>query len=294
MKNLILMILLSLVTFTGCYKCENQPNVLHKVAISADGERIAYNVYGNKPETLIFIHGWSCDSRYWQKQIADFAKNYKVITVDLAGHGNSSASRENSTVISFAHDIEAVMESEKTQKAILIGHSMGGLVTAEAARLLPAKVIGLIPVDTMQSVEYKLTKEAFNEMVSPFEVDFTVAAKGFVASMFLKDADPVLLKWVQQDMSSANQKIALSAFKNYLGRYLDGTVSPVFKDINIPIYSINARLWPTDKEANEKHIKDYTLVYIENTGHFPMLEDPTQFNKLLKEAVSNIEAKTAK
>lgn len=288
MKKILLVILLSLATFTGCYKCDRKPEVAHKVAVSADGERIAYNVYGNNPNTLIFIHGWSCDSRYWQKQINEFSKDYTVITIDLAGHGNSSANREDYTMTAFAYDIKSVIEKEKIQKAILIGHSMGGIITAEAARLLPETIIALIPIDTFQDVNLDFSKQAYDEMVSPFEVDFEITAKGFVASMFPKDADKVLLNWVQQDMSSANQKAALSSFKIYLNRFVDKTVAPTFKDINIPIYSIAARLWPTNKESNEQHIKNYTLVYVENTGHFPMLEDPAQFNKLLKEAVETI------
>jgi len=66
----------------------------------------------------------------------------------------------------------------------------------------------------------------------------------------------------------------------------------VFKDIHIPVVSINARLWPTEPEENRKYIKDYQLFYIEGTGHFPMLEKPEEFNMLLRKAINSIEAKS--
>lgn len=84
---------------------------------------------------------------------------------------------------------------------------------------------------------------------------------------------------------------ALSAFRNYLSQYVTGEAAVVFKDITIPVLSINARLWPTAPDENRKHIKDYQLIYIEGTGHFPMLEKPEEFNMLLKKAISSIDYK---
>ncbi len=95
-------------------------------------------------------------------------------------------------------------------------------------------------------------------------------------------------------MSSAPKEIALSAFRNYLGQYVNGEAATVFKDITIPVVSINARLWPTAPEENRKHIKNYQLFYIEGTGHFPMLEKPEEFNMLLKKAINSIESDNKK
>ena len=108
--------------------------------------------------------------------------------------------------------------------------------------------------------------------------------------MFPKGTDQQLVNWVKEDMSSAPKKIALSAFRNYLGQYVNGEAAIVFKDITIPVISINARLWPTSPEENRKHIKNYQLFYIEETGHFPMLERPDEFNTLLKKALHSIES----
>lgn len=292
MKKIFLIILFSITTLTGCL--QQEISVENKIAISKDSERIAYTVYGQNKKALVFIHGWSCDSRYWQKQISYFSKKYKVITIDLAGHGNSSVTRNNYTMKAFAQDIKAVIEKEKINQAILIGHSMGGLIIAEAARLMPDKIHALIAVDTLQDVAKKLPKTVMDQMTTPFNEDFKTAAQNFVISMFPKDASADIVHWVKEDMSSAPSEIALSAFRNYLTRYFEGSVAPVFKEIDIPLYCINARLWPTNPEENKKHIKDYTLVYIENTGHFPMMENPEEFNAILKTTIEKIETKKNK
>ena len=135
MKRQFWSILLSLFVLAGC--ASKNTSVKYDVAVSSDSERIAYSIYGAGETALIFIHGWSCDSRYWHKQLSTFSKNYRVITVDLAGHGNSSQGRLDYTMISFARDVKAVVEKININQAILIGHSMGGGVMAEAARLMP-------------------------------------------------------------------------------------------------------------------------------------------------------------
>ena len=108
MKKLLVGTLLSLLVLAAC--TNKNSSVKHDIAISSDSERIAYNTYGAGETSLIFIHGWSCDSRYWQKQLSTFSKHYQVITIDLAGHGNSSLGRLDYTMLSFANDVKAVIE----------------------------------------------------------------------------------------------------------------------------------------------------------------------------------------
>lgn len=290
MKKQILFILIPFLLLTGC--ASNQFSLKHDVALSFDSERIAYDVVGKGKTTLIFIHGWSCDGRYWQRQIPVFAKEYQVITVDLAGHGHSSFDRSNFSMLSFANDVKAIIDKEHIDRAILIGHSMGAGVIAEAARLMPEKVVGIVAVDALQNVAERTPQRVIDEMVKPFKTDFKSAAQNFVTPMFPKGTDQQLVDWVKEDISSAPKEIALNAFLNYLGQYVSGEAAIVFNDINIPVVSINARLWPTAPEENKKHIKNYQLYYIEGTGHFPMLEKPDEFNMLLKKALNSIESKS--
>nr|PMI20402.1 hypothetical protein BCU50_17705 [Vibrio sp. 10N.286.46.E10] len=74
--------------------------VKHGIAISHDGEQIAYGKSGSGDTALIFIHGWSLDSRLWRNQMSEFSEQHQVITMDLAGHGNSSFNHHRTSATS--------------------------------------------------------------------------------------------------------------------------------------------------------------------------------------------------
>ncbi|TCV17645.1 hypothetical protein EDB13_101467 [Vibrio crassostreae] len=101
MKRLILNITLMVFMALGCMNAmAHDSTVKHGIAISHDGEQIAYGKSGSGDMALIFIHGWSLDSRLWQNQVSEFSKQYQVITMELAGHGNSLLNHHRTSAIS--------------------------------------------------------------------------------------------------------------------------------------------------------------------------------------------------
>ena len=110
-------------------------------AISADGLPIYYTVQGEGEPALVFVHGWCCDGGYWSEQLGRFAQRYKVVAVDLGGHGQSGLGRQTWTMEAFGEDVKSVVEKLGLTKAVLVGHSMGGKVIIEAARLMPGRVV---------------------------------------------------------------------------------------------------------------------------------------------------------
>jgi pimeloyl-ACP methyl ester carboxylesterase len=255
---------------------------------SFDGEIISYNVCGSGKETLVFVHGWSCDSRYWHQQVPYFAKKYQVVTIDLAGHGHSSQNRKIYSPESFGHDIKAVVEDVNARKVILIGHSMGGEIVACAARLMPERVIGIVGVDTLQNVEDTMDKEVFAKMVESFQKDFKGEVGSFVESMLGKNIKPELKKWIIDDMSSAPPYVAISAFKEYVPKFENKGMANIFKDIRCPIRCVNADLWPTNPQANRRYMSSFDVAIMKDCGHFVMLEKPKEFNKLLDSGIKEI------
>lgn len=252
--------------------------------ISTDGVEIAYSVSGEGETVLVFIHGWSCDKSYWKYQAEPFSKKYKIVTVDLAGHGESGLNRENFTIEKFGEDVASVVNKNNFSKVILIGHSMGGSVIIEAAKILKEKVIGLIGVDTYQSFEDNWTAEQKESYLKTFEPDFKTAAMGFVKSMFPKNADSLLVNTVTEDMSSAPPQVALSAMRSLF--FYDPV--PVLKEIQPFIYSINCDMYPVAAEQNSKLLNFYRLKIMENVGHFIMMEKPEQFNLYLEDAIQEL------
>lgn len=264
-----------------------------QMASSKDGVGISYEVSGNGEPVLVFVHGWSCDGRYWRKQVPYFSQKHRVIVLDLAGHGHSGLARSQYTMKAFGEDVKAVVQATNSKRVILIGHSMGGAVIAEAARLMPDRVIGLIGVDTLDNIEYQLTREELSQTLDPLIRDFQGAGRQFVREMIYDDTDPALRRWILADISTAPPPVALSAMKEMLVQYITGEAAAVFEEIQTPVMAVNGDLWPIDYEANRKHMASFDAIVLEKADHFLMLDEPKRFNNALAEAVGRILDKEA-
>ncbi len=259
---------------------------------SKDGTKISYEMYGSGEPTLVFVHGWSCDGRYWRAQVPHFSRTHRVVVLDLAGHGHSGMTREHYTMKSFGEDVQAVTETVGSPRVILIGHSMGGPVIAEAARVMPDRVMGLVGVDTFHNVEYPMTQEEFEEMVAPMKKSFPVGAREFVNSMMLPSTDPVVRDWILSDMSAAPSNVALSAMKQMMSQYISGEAATIFEEIRVPVVAVCADMWPVDQEANRKHMAFFDAIVLEDTDHFLMMHRAQEFNEALERAIETISKKS--
>lgn len=259
-----------------------------QMVASKDGTLISYEVHGKGEPTLVFVHGWSCDSRYWRNQIAAFSRDHKMVLIDVAGHGHSGTTREKYTMQAFGEDVKAVLEATGDQKVILIGHSMGGAIIAEAARLMPQKVMGLIGVDTYENIEYPLSPEEYKQMIDPFKQDFEKAMQQFVQYMIVPKTDSVLRDWIVADMSAAPATSALSALEDYLTASLTGQAAKIFDEIRTPVLTINGDMWPIDYEANRRHMSSFDASVIKGADHFLMLNRADEFNTALKQSIKKL------
>lgn len=264
-----------------------------KVAVSRDNTPISYEVYGSGEPTLLFVHGWSCDSRYWRMQVAQFAKKYRVVVMDLAGHGHSGMTRSCYSMQAFAEDVRAVAEATGSKTLILIGHSMGGEIVAQAARLMPERVIGLIGVDSLDNIEYPLSRREAEAMMAPLVDNFRKESRAFVASMMRPDTDPLIREWILDDMSSAPADVALATMEGYLFEYVTGDTARIFDDIKVPVICVNGDLWPINEEANRRHIRSFESIVVAGGDHFLMLNRANAFNQALEQAIYKVLRKTA-
>ena len=256
----------------------------NRTAVSKDGVKIIYSVYGKGEPTLVFVHGWCGSRAVWYKQVPYFAKKYRVITLDLAGHGVSGRQRKVYTQEAFGQDVAAVVNAAGADKVILIGHSMSGTVILEANRLLKGKVIGLIAIDTLENFERMLSPEEKIKYLDPLKKDFAKNSASFMMGMFNKNADPRLIKQVIKNVSRSNPAIAVSTIENYM----DTPAIPLLADVNVPLWCLNADLWQSYPEINSKYLKTYHLRIMHGLGHFLMVESPDEFNRQLEDIISQI------
>jgi len=279
-KNILLVLIAAVLVSSCCAR--------NFAVQSFDGQLISYNVFGDGDVTLVFIHGWGGDSRYWKNQIPYFVTKYRVVAIDSAGHGHSEQTRDVYTLEAFGKDVKAVVDDINATKVILIGHSMGDGIMAEAAKLMPEKVIGLIGADNINNLEQSMPKEEFENIIGGMEKDFKAEVRKFIEPMLGKNMKPELRKWILDDVCCQNPRVGISAVKEYVGRYDNLGMANTYKHIKVPVRCVNADLWPTSPEVNRKYIKSYDVVIMVGCGHFPMLERPEEFNKHLHKYVKEI------
>ena len=257
---------------------------------SADGVPIRYEASGQGSPAVVLIHCWTCDRRLWDHAVPMLARDHRVVTLDLAGHGESGRARKTWTIEAFGEDVKAVVEALRLDRVVLVGHSMGGLVMLEAARRLSGRVVGLVPVDILQNVEDKTPPDQVAAFLAPFRADYKAAAEGFVRKyLFVPGSPPAVIGRVVTAATGAPPAIAvacLEAADSY-------DAAPAFEALPVPIRAINADLFPTDRAANRRHAPQFDLVLMKGVGHYPMLEDPDRFDGLLARVVRDIAAESA-
>ena len=253
-------------------------------AVSPDGVSIAYEVRGEGEPALVFVHGWCCDRSYWNEQLPHFAQKHKVVTIDLAGHGESGLDREEWTMGAFGEDVVAVVNKLNLDQVVLVGHSMGGFVILEAARRMPQLVIGLVGVDTLQNFEDKFAQEQIDDMFTPLRSNFAEGTRNFVRTMFTPTSDSALVEKIASDMSSAPQDVGLGALEGYVD-FQNNEIIRVLQEVQAPIVCINSDKYPTNAEANQQYAPSFKAMIMSGVGHFNMIEDPETFNRLLEHTI---------
>jgi pimeloyl-ACP methyl ester carboxylesterase len=119
---------------------------------SADGVEIAYTTAGVGDEGLVLIHGALVDRAFWDRQVSGCAARFRIVALDLAGHGGSGRGRAAWTIPAFGEDVRAIVEALGLRRVVLVGNSLGGAVALESARLLHERAVGVIGIDTLHDL----------------------------------------------------------------------------------------------------------------------------------------------
>lgn len=257
-------------------------------ARSPDGTEIAFAVAGAGETALVFIHGWSCDSSYWDAQIPAFSGEYTTVAVDLAGHGRSGADRRTWSMETYGQDVAAVVRSLPHRRIILIGHSMGGYAALEAARLLPERVIGVVGVDSLQDLDGQPTDKAGAErLLASLRQNPRQTTRGFVLQTFFTDrSDSLLARRIADDMADAPPSVSVPSMEALMGY----DPKPTASTLRIPVVAIIGEMMPVDESAARRRVPGFRARKISGAGHFLQIEEPAAFNAELRSEIASIEA----
>lgn len=250
---------------------------------SSEGLRIRYEVAGQGDTSLVFIHCWSCNRSFWDAQFEAFSHRYRVVRLDLVGHGESEQERRGHTMAKFGSDVAFVVDELDLQRVILIGHSMGGPVAVEAAKILKERALGVVGVDVFHTAfEYPVEESAIAAFVKPFEDDFTAATTGMVQNMFTPAADPALVGHVSDTLSQADRQTAIEAMYDIF-RWSRDHGADSLKALGARLRNINGD--PTGSAVPT----DPSVILVAGAGHFPHMENPKAFNAALQKILNELD-----
>ncbi|MEQ9007858.1 MAG: alpha/beta hydrolase, partial [Ekhidna sp.] len=254
--------------------------------------QIAYEVYGEGDLNVLLVHGWCIDQTYWDIQVDALKSDYRVVTMDIPGFGESGINREEWTIEKYGEDVNTLIKQLNLSNVVSVGHSMGGNVVLESA-VNNDQVIAVIGIDNFKDVGSELTPEV-QEQVDDFMVmlgeNFAEIASAYAeGSLFHNSTDSLVKKRVMDDFASSNPASAIGSLKALVD--YGSKEQTLLSKLEQPLYLNNSNASPTSRDGLDTSGVNYEVIDIDSTGHYPMIEKPKVFNELLIDILARIEAK---
>ncbi len=234
-------------------------------AIILDGSMVHYEALG-RGRPIVFLHGWVGSWRYWINAMQISSTSFRAYAIDLFGFGDTSRDIMRYPLDRQADLINRFLEEMGIGKVALVGHGLGALVGFSFIKQRPKSV------DRMMAINCPMDYDAINARMRsssmPELVDW-LGARTPEAISALSDAPKADLQAVTASMAGFQAGNLLSSIRDF-------EVPSLFVyGPNDPAISMPA---PEKTDSLPAHMHQINL---EGTGHFPMIENPSQFNRLL-------------
>ncbi len=248
-----------------------------RVAYTDDGEGMA----------LVFIHAFPLSKAMWQPQVKALAGSYRIITLDLRGHGESDAPIWNWSLEDYAADVIAILDSLGIAQAVFIGLSMGGYTLFSLYRQCPDRIQGMILADTRAQADTEDGKAGRRTMA---QVAFKNGASAIADMILPKLLAPTTLER-HPELAEQVRRIALSTpqagiIVDLMAMAARPDSLDLLKTITCPTLVIvgeQDQATPVaDSQAIVQRIPAATLVTIPQAGHLSNFEQPEAFNEAIR------------
>ena len=289
-KAILLIVIASLLASVG--KAQTQETMTAKqIEIRDNKVEINYLQQGDGNTTLLFLHGWCIDATYWKNQLQYFSQKYSVYAIDLPGFGKSKAQRTNWTIEEYANDVTAFINTMNLTNVVIIGHSMAGEIMLQSALANNPKIVGIVGIDNFKIIDVVFTPEQMKQMTDFLPLlqnDFKNSAPAYADMMLFHPSTSNEVKnRVKTDFANSNSVIAYETLMTQMQySYAD---AQRLEQLNNKLYLINSDYFPTNNDGLKNHCKSgFQVETISATGHYPMIEKPTEFNLILDKVLTAI------
>ncbi|PTL38055.1 alpha/beta fold hydrolase [Alkalicoccus saliphilus] len=246
-----------------------------------DGGKLFYEAFGSDSSlTLVFLHGVAMDHKTFDSQTAELQHHYKVITVDLPAHGESTPlDRSLPYSKTCAHIIAGLLDHLKIDKAIFIGQSLGSFIVSHAAALHPEKVLATIHIGGggLYPKSSALLK-GVNPSIAPF---ITLLPNKYTFKTFAdhKALKPHTKGYMIKTAATTGKSVIIQLTKAMITDMTEGTSAPIQQPTLI-LYGDHEAAYV--KRMNIKFhetLNNSRLVVIKEAHHIANQDNPEAFNK---------------
>lgn len=175
--------------------------ILHKNIL------ISYSDTG-KGRAIVLLHGFLENKKMWDAFIPEFSKKYRVITVDLLGHGQTDCMGYMHTMEDNADIVHAILTHLRIRKAVFVGHSMGGYAALAFAELFPEKIKGLVLLNSTSKADSEERKVNRDRAINAVKKDYETFIRLSIANLFSEDN--------REKLDSVIEKVKIEALKTPL------------------------------------------------------------------------------
>lgn len=248
-------------------------------------EKIAFSDQG-KGRVVVLLHGFLGSKELWGSIPQDLARSYRVIAIDLPGHGNTPCLGYAHSMDLMAKCVKAVLDSLKLKRYVIIGHSMGGYVGLAFADLFPDHLRGLCLFHSTAYADTDDKKQDRLRAINLVKASKNVFTKNTIHNLFAAKN----FKYLKEEMAFAT-KIARHTTKQGIIAALHGMKDRPRRDLILGLveYPIMMVIGEQDNVLPYKQlleqselIKNKTLLYLEHDGHMGFLESPKVCLKALR------------
>ena len=147
---------------------------------------IAYSDTG-KGTAIVLLHGFLESAVMWDFFVAEYSKKYRVITIDLLGHGQTGCLGYVHTMEDMADAVHAILHELRIRKAIFMGHSMGGYVALAFAELYPDMIKGIVLQNSTSRADSDERKKNRDRAIKAVKQNYTAFVRMSIANLFSEE-----------------------------------------------------------------------------------------------------------
>jgi len=258
------------------------------IKIFVNNLAISYTDEGpDEAPVIVFIHGFPLDKSMWNNQIEILKTDYRVITYDIRGHGESDTGNECFSIALFVTDLIRLMDTLKISKASLCGLSIGGCIALNAIENYPERFDSLVLCGTNCYADSPETKVTHLKTVDDIiqhgigkYADESVNTLFAPESFMNRTAEIISVKEIILNTSVLSLCCTLLAFSKRK------ETCDNLSAINVPVLILAGEkdtITLMEVATNmHKNIRNSMLHIVGHAGHLTNLENPVEFNEQLK------------